>query len=311
MNAVVLPPGLLPPNKMRVQRFKVSRHSARSMRALEVTLASLQALPLSGRVFTINNVEHRVDDLQHDPLTGFWFFNIVKKRSGHGPGKYAAVQPVQGFSFAPGESFAEDTAALYDPATRDMYIQYNHIGVRHTGIATYFSKAAGTEPYYRILPKLERDAERRLQTQEVTRRVELGFDLTKMTAADYQAGNSLTQMAALGSGCDADRIYITMTISARDPRKRLDRKVKDNLLGILTSAGLTKARVVGGDEPPVTVLQKKRGGTKEIVGKGDFEPIDLLDGLVETEVNILLGSDYRMPLADRYRALGVARNKLR
>ncbi|WP_329839139.1 DUF6731 family protein [Stenotrophomonas geniculata] len=281
------------------------------MRSLEHTLTALMALPIDQRVFVVNTVEHRADDIQFDSATGFWYINVVKKRAGHGPGKYAVGQTLQGFAFSSGEAFGEDTAALYNPVTRDMYIQYNHVGVRHTGLATYLSKAAGAEPYYRILPKLQRDAERRLQGQQVTRRVELGFDLTQMTAADYQAGNSLTQMAALGSDCDADKIYITMTISARDPRKRLDRRVKDSLLGMLTSSGLTKAKVVGGDEPPVQVVTTKRGKTKEIVGKGDFEPIDLIDGLMEAEFSIALGGDYRMPLVERYRALAVAQNKLR
>lgn len=296
--------------KMRIQRFKVSRHNPRSMKPLEQTLTSLLAAQMAGRVFAINTVEHCIDDIHEDTSTGYWYFNIIKKRAGHGPGKYVAGQPLQGFKFNFGEAFAEDVAVMYKPATRDMYIQYNHGGVRHTGIATYLSKAAGGEPYYRVVPKLDRDAERRLQDQKVTRRVELGFDLTKMTAADYLAGNSLTQMAKIGSGCDADKIYITMTISARDPRKRLDQRVKDGLLDVLTSQGLIKAKVVGGDEPPVTNQPLKNGGIKQVIGKADFEPIDLLDGLMEVEAGIALGSDFRMPLADRYTALLTASIKL-
>lgn len=297
--------------KMRIQRFRVSRHAPRTMKPLEDTLTALLAAPAAGRVFTINTVEHCIDGIHQDPVTQSWYFNIIKKRAGHGPGKYVTGQSLQGFTFNPGEAFAEDVAIMYCPSTRDMYIQYNHGGVRHTGIATFLSKAAGGEPYYRIVPKLDRDAERKLQGQKVTRRVELGFDLTKMTAADYQAGNSLTEMAKIGSRCDADKIYITMTISARDPRKRLDRKVKDGLLNALATTGLIKAKVLGGDEPPVTNQPLKNGGVKQVVGKADFEPIDLLDGLMEAEAGIALGSDYRMPLADRYKALQVASLKLR
>lgn len=296
--------------KMRIQRFKVSRHNPRSMIPLEKVLSSLLVATMPGRVYSINTVEHCIDNIHEDASTGYWYFNIIKKRAGHGPGKYVVGQPLQGFSFNHGEAFAEDVAVMYKPATRDMYIQYNQVGVRHTGISTYLSKAAGAEPYYRLAPKLDRDAERRLQGQAVTRRVELGFDLTKMTAADYLAGNSFTSMAKIGSGCDADKIYITMTISARDPRKRLDRRVKDGILDVLANQGLIKAKVVGGDEPPVTNKPLKNGGIKQVVGKADFEPIDLLDGLLEVEVGIALGSDFRMPLAERYKALHSASLKL-
>lgn len=311
MSAVLAPAALLPPSRFKVQRFTVSRHDQETMRPLEQTLASLAAMPIAARAFAINRVEHRADDINFNAQNGFWFFNVVKKRTGHGPGKYAANQALQGFAFGHGESFGEDVAAMYVPETRDLYIQYNHVGVRHTGLATYLSKAAGSEPYYQILPKLRLDAERRLQDQAVTRKLELGFDLTRMTSTDRENGNSLTQMAELGASLDADRLYVTMTISAKDPRRRLDHRVKNALLALLGNDGLTKARVVGGDEPEVVTIQGRNGVAKEVVSKPVFEPIDLIDGLLETEYEVPLNAEYRMPLQDRYNRLLDARLKLR
>lgn len=310
MNAVVTNPAT-PPGKMRVQRFKVRRHDARKMKKFEDMLSALGQLPLSSRVHSINNLDHRADDVTYDSVTGFWYFNVVKRRLGHGPGMYDPNQALTGFSLSFGQSFGEDTAGLYDPATKDLFLQYNHTGVRHTGLATYFSKVVGVEPYYSIVPKLRRDAERKLQAQQVTRRLEVGFDITKMTSADLNSGNSLTQMAALGSGNGAEKIYITMTISARDPRKGLLQTVKSTLLNVLPMAGLVRAKVVGGDQPPVQQVTNSKGISKQIVGSPDFEPIDLIDGLMETERPVVLGADSRMPLSDRYAALLDAQKSLR
>ena len=136
-------------------------------------------------------------------------------------------------------------------------------------MAKYLSNYSGHEPGYRIAPKLEQGAERKFQNQDVTRRVELGFDLTKMNSADRIAGNSLTQVAEIGGEYSADKLYITLTIYARDPRKSL-RSIKDKVLEILPISGLFKAMAYGGDDPPVTVTQTTKGRQKEKVGKSDF-----------------------------------------
>lgn len=293
---------------MKIQKFRVARHS-RAVPKLADLLTQIQGDAIASRTRTINGVKFRLDDVVQDRATGVWLMNFVRNRTGHGPGRFHASQSIQGFSFASGESFGEDTAALYDPATRYMYIQYNHIGVRHSAMATYLSIYSGYEPGYRISPKLEHDAERRFQNQDVTRRIEIGFDLTKMGAADRIQGNSLTDAAEIGQGYSADKLFLTLTISKRDPRKSL-REIKDDVLGVLPFAGLLKARAYGGDEPETTVTVGKRGKRKETVAKPEFEPIDLLEELIETEVGIRLGADYRLPLQARYDALKSASTRI-
>lgn len=306
MNTIVVPPLPHQTNrtKIRIQKFRVARHS-RNIPRLESVLAQIQGDSLPARNRQVNNTKVRLEDITQDATTGVWLLNFVKNRTGHGPGRFHSTQSIQGFTFAAGESLAEDTAALYDPQTRYMYIQYNHIGVRHSAMQTYLSVYSGHEPGYRIAPKLERDAERRFQNQDVTRRVELGFDLTKMSAADRIAGNSLTQVAEIGGEYNADKLYMTLTISAKDPRNSLS-SIKDKVIELLPLAGLFKATAYGGDQPPVTVTTGRSGQLKQKIGKGDFEPIDLLEELIEKELSVPLGSDLRMSITDRYDALKVA-----
>lgn len=296
-----LPVHTTPTSRMKIQKFRVARHS-RNVPKLGDLLTQIEGDAIANRTRTINGVKFRLDNVVLDQATGLWLLNFVRNRTGHGPGRFHATQSIQGFTFASGESFGEDTAALYDPTTRYMYIQYNHIGVRHSAMAAYLSMYSGHEPGYRIAPKLEHDAERRFQNQDVTRRIEIGFDLTKMSAADRIQGNSLTEAAEIGQGYSADKLFLTLTISKRDPRKSL-REIKDDVLAVLPFAGLLKARAYGGDEPETTVTIGKKGNRKEKVAKAEFEPIDLLEELIETEVSIGLGGDFRMPLQSRYDAL--------
>lgn len=290
-----------PTSRMKIQKFRVARHS-RAIPKVETLLAQIQGDTIEDRTRTINGVKFRLDDVVEDQATGLWLLNFVRNRTGHGPAKFHATQSLQGFAFAAEESVGEDAAALYDPRTRFMYIQFNHIGVRHSAMATYLSIYSGHEPGYRIAPKLEHDAERKFQNQDVTRRVEIGFDLTKMSAADRIQGNSLTEAAEIGQGYSADKLFLTLTISKRDPRKSL-KEIKDDVMQVLPFAGLFKAKAYGGEEPETTVSVGKRGKRTEKVARPEFEPIDLLEELIETEVSIPLGADYRMPLQARYDAL--------
>jgi hypothetical protein len=221
---------------------------------------------------------------------------------------------MSGFAFNNGELPGEDAAAVFDPQTRTMHIQYNHIGVRHTAMESYLSEYTGQPLIYGIRPKFQLNMERKFQDQEVIRRLELGFDITKMTAADRSAGRSLQRVSRIGDEMDADKVYITLTISSRDTQRRLSMEnIKQQVQALLPLAekdALIKAKAYGGREPVVTEEMGPRGAKRKKSQRPDFEVIDLLDQIVETEVQIKLGSDFRMPLQRRYEALKYAHGKI-
>lgn len=299
--------------KMRIQKFVVRR--LKGTPPLEDLLAQIDADTRAQRNRVIHGVRYRLDDVDHDADSNLWYLNFIRTRTGHGPGKFSAGSVMSGFPYGNGELPGEDAAAVFDPANRTMHIQYNHIGVRHTAMQSYLSEYTGQPRIYEIRPKLELNMERKFQQQDVIRRLELGFDITKMTAEDRNSGRSLQRVSRIGNEMDADKLYITLTISSRDTRKRLSiEKIKEQVHALLPLAdreALIKAKAYGGSEPVVTeMVAEKPGKTRQKAQRPDFEVIDLLDQVVETEVPMKLGSDYRMPLQRRYAALKYAHSKI-
>lgn len=299
--------------QIKIQKFAVNR--MKGTPPLEDLLKNIGSDKIAARARTIHGTRYRLDDITHEVADDIWCLNFVRNRTGHGPGKFANAAAISGFTFGADESFGEDTAALFDPKTRFIYIQYNHVGMRHSSIEQYLSSYTGGTSVYTVKPKLELNMERQFQKTDIIRRLELGFDITKMTAADRAAGQSLASMASVGSDMDADKLFITMSISSRDPTKRLSmQKIKDGVAKILPLASkdaLIKARAYGGEEPAVTqVPVGKKGKTKKKVAPADFEVIDLLDQIIETKTDIKLGADFRMPLNARYNALKLARKTI-
>ncbi|MCP1583714.1 hypothetical protein J2S80_001709 [Pseudoxanthomonas mexicana] len=148
---------------------------------------------------------------------------------------------------------------------------------------------------YEFKPKLDLDAERRFKDQKIVRRIEVGIDLTKMQAADLEAGQSLTDMAEIGTKTGADRLYITLTIGSSDRKSKL----KDAAKKLLTAV----KKNLDGD----AILRLSSYGAAE--PDRDFEVVDLLEHKLEQTEEAPVGTDRRISFANRVKALKRAKAK--
>lgn len=279
---------------MKIHAYKLE--SSDGSAALESVLHKVESESnLRRRIRLINQVELRAESVEHQD--GVWLLDFVRIRTSNGPGKVGRDSEVEGFSFEEEEGFGEETAALYDPATGYMLVQYNHFGVRVNAIADYLSAYDGVENnLYTFKPKFDEGVERRLLKQGVTRKLAFAIDLSRMSDQDRQRGLPLTEAIELGRKSGADRVRIEISVQGGKDKSLLQpvQNTIDSLRGIFgqNPAAVRKLEVSGKeDEEAVT------------------EVLDLLGHKLSVEINdLVLGDDLRYPRSERWRALLRAKN---
>jgi hypothetical protein len=281
--------------KLKIHLFRVEPSEGSD--PLEDLLKRMQKDSLAKRVKRCNLVDYRLENCNPPKSKGgIWELNFVRMRDGHGPGKVSKTEALSGFDLAENEYFGEDTAVLYDASTGYAIVQYNHWGVRVSGLEAYFSQYRDdVTNLYTLKPKLDLTAERRYQNQNITRRIEIGIDLTKMQNADLKARRSLTQMAEIGNEIGADRLYMTLTIGSRDRRSRLKdsaKKLVDAVRAKLDGEAIVKLTAYGAERPDQP-----------------FEAVDLLEEKLEHLEEVQVGLDRRISFENRIKALRRAKSK--
>ncbi|MDO6594681.1 DUF6731 family protein [Neptuniibacter sp. 1_MG-2023] len=279
---------------MKVHAFKVERTDESS--PLEDVFSLIEReRNLRERIRIINQAELRAETVElRDDV---WLIDFVRIRTDHGPGRVSRDAEVEGFDFDDEEGFGEETAALYDPASGYILVQYNHFGVRAGVIADYLSAFDGTSNnLYTFKPKYDEDVERRLLNQGITRKVAFTLDVSKMSAQDRQRGQALSEAISYGREAGADKIKVEISVSGERQRGLAD-KAKEGIASL--------QNILGQNPDAVTKLEVAGREERDSV----TEVLDLIGHRLSSEFNDLrVGADLRYPREERWRALLRAKN---
>lgn len=279
---------------MKVHAYKVEFNDG--SRPLEEVLREIEnEQSLRERIRLINQVEVRADFIEQQ--NGLWLMDFVRIRSSHGPGKVGRDSEVEGFEFDEEEGFGEETAALYDPESGYILVQYNHFGVRAGAIADYLSAYDGAENnLYTFKPKYDEDVERRLLNHGITRRISFSLDVTRMSDQDRQRGRPLSEAIEYGRQNGADKIKVEILVQGERSRSLAQ--------GALDSLSALRS-IIGQNPDAVTKLEVSGKENQDSV----TEVLDLIAHRLSIEFNdLVLGADLRYPRNERWRALIRAKN---
>lgn len=280
---------------MHVHLYKVTR--TENLAELETLLPILANEQLEGRIRKVSLQEMRLENaIAPDDDCGLWRLDFCKFRD-DGPGRASRQKAAESFALQDGEHFAEETAALYDPDSKALVLQYNHHGPRATAIADYLSIYAGIQnERYSLLLQLNPSAQARLATKKRFTRLEYKVAPAKLSADWKQQNVSMfTAMEKTQQVCGGD--WISVSISLEDRSANTTLKLKDKLKGLLGLANepreaVDKLLVAGVDEQ----------GTK-------IDPVDLLEeSLVRTYKGLPRDAGKRIPVDNRWRSLQDAYN---
>jgi len=279
---------------MKIHAYKVD--SFDGSRTLQDVLLQIESEPsLRERIRLINQVELRAESVSQK--NGLWLMDFVRIRTSNGPGKVGRDSEVEGFEFDEEEGFGEETAALYDPASGYILVEYNHFGVRAGAIADYLSAYDGTETsLYTFKPKYDEDVERRLLNHGITRKISFCLDITRMSEQDRQRGRALSEAIDYGRQNGADKIKVEISVQGERQRS-----LAKNALD-----GLSALRSILGQNPDaITKLEVSGKENQDSV----TEVLDLIAHRLSIEFNdLVLGADLRYPRDERWRALVRAKN---
>lgn len=261
----------------------------------EVLLQIENEHSLRERIRLINQVELRAESIMR--RDGLWLMDFVRIRTSHGPGRVGRDSEVEGFEFEDEQGFGEETAALYDPATGYILVQYNHFGVRAGAIADYLSAYDGAENnLYTFKPKYDEDIERRLLNHGITRKISFCLDVTRMSEQDRQRGRPLSEAIDYGRQNGADKIKVEISVQGERNRSLAQ--------GALDSLSALRS-IIGQNPDAVTKLEVSGKENQDSV----TEVLDLIAHRLSVEFNdLVLGTDLRYPRDERWRALVRAKN---
>jgi len=271
-----------------IHLYKVNA-SEGTNRTLESLINVIDQDDLEDRIRGVGAAEVRLDHIDKKKADGnrLWFLDFTRIRDTHGPGKTSRVKPVEDIPMEEDEFFGEEAAALYLPDRRYLLVQYNHFGVRPQAMQTYLSNYLDNEVnIYTFNIVLDPTAENTFRRQTLIKKFEIGVDLTKLTAANRRAGNTLREMADAAAHMDGARMKIQVSVGM-DRQGRLAGGVKHVIESFMRNNDAVLTAIVTGRETPTS----------------DIEVVDLVEQKLVHADLITPTDGRRLAQVDRYRTL--------
>jgi len=232
----------------------------------------IKSLPMQDRVRNISGYDMKLEEVSCSQINGddIFLMDFCKHRNS-GPGLAKTDAKIQGFNLATDEAFGEMTAALYDPATHFIAIQYNHYGPRAGSIAKYLSKfVRGKRLTFE--PRLKDDVLAEIEKKQYNASFSFRFapaHLTKEHRKKLAMSTTIKDLEQMGE--NVGEVEITVK-KGRDSKGMMGQiPFMKSLLGISTEAGgaIKSAKVKGAmtpeDEPELldilnAKISDERGG---------------------------------------------------
>lgn len=253
---------------------------------IDQLLEAVRTQPIESRLRNINNRDMRLDHVEQ-AANGLWKLDFTVLRFDNGPGRASRDAPLRDFDLHEGEGFGEGTAAIYDPSSGHIALQYNHYGARASAICAYLSTLDEKPNGYEFRISLNDTALARLKKKTVFTRLELKVAPAQLSGAFKKANVSLcSALAAQQDTFGGDFISIEVG---------LDRQSKKSTLPIANTL-----------KSLIQLAQGERDAVKRLQVSGkdsEVSPIDVVDLLEEARTttfkDLPLSLGLRYPLEDR------------
>lgn len=220
--------------------------------------------------------------------------DMVWFRESHGPGKGSLDRPVEGHDYNPDEYPTEDTAALYDPSSRHLIVQYNHQGVRVGALLDYFARYNTNQiGVYEPQILLDEQTHERFANRVASRRIDISIAPQELTEEDWNDDVAIGPALRASHASNARRASIQLSMGHESGT--LSRRLEDSLERIQNL--IQRGRTEGFRRVHVGVLNEL---------DASVETLDLLSERLTYERSMELDEHRRIPRNDRWQALRAA-----
>lgn len=269
---------------MRVHVFKLS--GSEKAGPLSTTLELIERLSLEQRMRSVGFKNMRLESVTPpNAACSLWLLDFCKLRN-QGPGKASPRSASTSFNLAAEERFSEETAAVFDPLSGYMAVQYNHYGPRSASIASYLSLFLDPGQSYELQIKLDPSVQARLNKK--VQFTGFGFRVAPDKLSAEWKKHNVGMYEALKKQQDTyGGDWISVEISL-EPHSHGTLKLKEKVKGFLGFA----------NEPEAVTKVEVRGrdGLDEKI-----DVVDLLSGKLEKVYKGLpLDAGLRVSAAERW-----------
>lgn len=272
-------------DKIKIHPYSVER--GRNSNSLEDIIRKIYLDTRGARSREVNSATIIVEDVQQ--IGNQYFVDFTRLRGVHGPGKASETLAVSGFSFGPGEQFAEETALLYDSGLNIVLMQYNHHGVRIGSVSEYLSIYDNNlNNSITFLPKLRNDFEKRLFSKNIFKSIEIlaAPEMLQQSDNDLAVNSALNMMA---QSTEAAKIKITLGAKRKKNYSLNIQSARSTIEWIRRMIGrgaISRAKIRAADDID-----------------SEIELLDMIAERLYWEGKINVGPDLRWPRQERYNAL--------
>ena len=173
--------------------------------SLRVAIDNAISQSLSGRYRELGGKGRRLENsMQRE---GCYLLNFVTLEY-TGPGRSDPTSAAVPFDLELDESFAHETALLYDPDEGLAFVESTQSGMGPGALATYFREFVDDGTVYQLVPRLDSEASARARRQRTIRSLTMRVSMGPITGEDNEAG--VGTIKAFGSGYGAGVVDIVI-----------------------------------------------------------------------------------------------------
>ena len=171
--------------KVSIYEIELPGDKGSVLTPFSTAISNACALPLADRYKEVNGKGRRLED--DDQREGCYLLNFVTLEFA-GPGRSAPATAAISINLAQDESFAHETAMLYDPDVELMFAESVQGGMGPGAIARYFREFANHGEEYSLIPRLDNEAAARARQHQTIRRLTMRVAMGPITESDRNAG---------------------------------------------------------------------------------------------------------------------------
>ncbi len=258
---------------MQLQRFRANIYILGNEHEMELPFKDAIQLvadqpTTESKVFAVNGMARRLE--HHEVRQGIHLCNFNTFRYS-GPGRAQSGHATRRFNLGPNESFSHESAMLYDPRSKLVFIESARIGMGSGAIGRYFGFFAHSDKgQYKLTPVLDQQA----RTRALANRVFRSINMRVATGQGGRMDDDLDNVTAVGHGIGGEFMELEIKVAPRASRWRsLDpRRVPDFLGQLLRRAeegSVDKLRLKGmsnEDDPieEIDLLQHRESREREL-----------------------------------------------
>ena len=224
----------MPYKSFKVNIYRIEAHN--TIRTASVSFSgsikNALAQQLDGRYKDVRGKKRRLENYRED--ANCYLLNFVTFEYA-GPSRTEPTSETVPIGLNSNESFAHETAMLYDPGTNLAFVESTQSGMRARAIVLYFEEFSNFNEHYLLIPRLDAEAAAKARGYKTIRSVKLRVAIGPVTSADRDEGIGVIN--SLGVDYGANIVDIEIKVQRGRSRTLSLPKVRQVINSVLGSDG--------------------------------------------------------------------------